>query len=290
MAGVTERRAPGDGVELQVYQWPGEGRPILLAHATGFHARCWGALVDELPGRAIVAPDMRGHGLSDRPEPPYDWAAFGDDLVALMRAMGLRAALGVGHSKGGYALVRAAALAPELFAGLLLVDPVILPREAYVEVRWSGEHFAARRRDAWSSPREMFEAFRAREPFSRWQERVLRDYCEYGLVPNVAGDGYVLACPPRIEAAIYQGAVGGGDVYDEIARIDVPVRVLRGRPRDPAAGMDMTSSPTAPDLAAQFRHGVDVPAPQFSHFIPMEDPAFVARELLALEREVDSRD
>ena len=232
---------------------------------------------------------MRGHGLSDKPEPPYEWARFGDDLVALMRAMGLKAALGVGHSKGGYALVRAAALAPELFSGLLLVDPVILPREAYLEVRWSGEHFASRRRDAWSSPSEMFEAFCAREPFSRWQERVLRDYCGYGLGPNAAGVGYVLACPPRVEAAVYQAAVGGGDIYDEIARVDVPVRVLRARPRDPTAAMDMTSSPTAPDLAARCLHCTDGPAPQFSHFIPMEAPGVVARELRALELQVDAR-
>ena len=48
----------------------------------------------------------------------------------------------------------------------------------------------------------MFERFHKRPPFDLWQPQVLRDYCEYGLLPD--GDGFVLACPPEIEASIYQ--------------------------------------------------------------------------------------
>jgi len=64
----------------------------------------------------------------------------------------------------------------------------------------------------------------------------------------------------------------------------LPVRVLRARPRTEATARDMSSSPTWPGLAATFPRGVDVPAPQYSHYMPMEDPAFIAaqvRELLA---------
>jgi len=107
-------------------------------------------------------------------------------------------------------------------------------------------------------------------------------------VPNPEGEGCVLACPPRIEAAVYAGAYSdpeGDDVYDAIARVTVPVRVLRARQRAADAPMDMSGSPTAPDLARHFARGEDVPVPQYSHFIPMEDPGFVAgqvREMLAL--------
>lgn len=281
--GPIEHRLPGAGVQLQAYEWPGTGRPIVLAHATGFHARCWDAVVAELPSRRVVALDMRGHGRSDIPSPPYRWAEFGDDIVAALRALGLEGVLAAGHSKGGYAIVRAAALAPELFAGLLLLDPVILSADVYGQRRQGGEHFAARRRDRWSSPAEMFEAFRGRDPFARWDERVLRDYCEFGLLPAPDGDGYVLACPPIVEAAIYQGAIEAAAVYDEVARVEAPVRVVRARPRQPGSALDMTSSPTAPDLASRFRRGTDAPAPQYSHFIPMEDPAFVAAQLALLE-------
>lgn len=280
-------RVPGDGVELQAYEWAGEEPAVFFAHATGFHARCWDQVIRRLPGVRAIAVDMRGHGLSDKPEPPYRWSHFGRDVAAAVRALGLRGALAVGHSKGGHAVTRAAALEPGAFGALLLVDPVIGPRGFRREMG-EDEHFAARRRNAWSSPEEMFERFRGREPFSRWDPEVLRDYCTYGLVPNPEGEGCVLACPPRIEAAVYAGAYSdpeGDDVYDAIARVTVPVRVLRARQRAADAPMDMSGSPTAPDLARHFARGEDMPVPQYSHFIPMEDPGFVAgqvREMLAL--------
>ncbi len=279
-------RVPGEGVELQAYAWEGDGPAVLFAHATGFHARCWDAVIRRLPGIRAYAIDMRGHGLSEKPAPPYRWSHFGRDVAAAARELGLRGALGVGHSKGGHAVVRAAALEPGAFGALLLVDPVIGPR-GFRRVMGEDEHFAARRRNEWTSPGEMFERFRGREPFSRWAPEVLRDYCAYGLVPNPDGGGYVLACPPRIEAAVYAGAYSdpeGDDVYDAVAAVRVPVRVLRARGRAEGAPLDMSGSPTAPDLARHFALGEDVPVPQYSHFIPMEDPAFVAaqvREMLA---------
>ncbi|MCG8346819.1 MAG: hypothetical protein MI924_03430 [Chloroflexales bacterium] len=50
----------------------------------------------------------------------------------------------------------------------------------------------------------MFDRFVERAPFCRWDRTILRDYCQYGLLPAPDGDGYVLACPPAIEAAIYR--------------------------------------------------------------------------------------
>jgi lipase len=265
---------PVNGVNLAVYEWPGEGPPVLLAHANSFHARCWDAVVAALPGRRCIAFDQRGHGRSDKPAPPYRWPAFGEDLAALARALGLRGAIGVGHSLGGYATALAAARAPEAFAALLLVDPVILPRARYGH-RLEGEHFAARRRNRWASPAAMYERFRDREPFRRWQPRVLRDYCEHGLLPAPDGDGLVLACPPAVEADIYAGA-SETDIYPEIATVRVPVVVLRGFPSQVNPAEDLSASPTAPDLAAHFPHGRDVLLREQSHFIPMEVPEVVA--------------
>lgn len=274
-----------NGLDLCLFEWPGEGRPIFLAHATGFHARCWDQVVAHLGERHVYALDMRGHGRSDKPEPPYPWPAFGDDVAEVARQLGMRDAIGVGHSKGGYAVTRAAALVPEAFAALLLVDPVIMPREAYGEQRMA-DHFASRRRNEWSSAEEMIERFQDRAPFSSWDKQVLRDYCEYGLLPNPAGEGFALACPPAIEAAVYAGSVMGGVVYDDMAHVRIPVRVLRARART-GKELDMSSSPTTPDLASHFANGVDVHLPHFSHFIPMEDPGFVGKQILDLESSLE---
>lgn len=273
-----ERTVQGAGAELALFEWPGQDPAVFFAHATGFHARCWDQVVARLPGRHCYSLDMRGHGRSEKPAPPYPWRRFGEDVAAVAREIGLRGAIGVGHSKGGYAVTLAAALAPGAFAALLLVDPVIMPPEAYGRAPTGAEdHFAARRRNEWSSPGEMFERFRGREPFSRWEPAVLHDYCQYGLLPNPNGEGNVLACPPAVEAAVYAGAAGQG-IYEEIATIDIPVRVLRAKARQ-ADTRDMSGSPTAPDLATRFRRGEDVPLAGHTHFIPMETPGLVAEHI-----------
>ncbi len=279
MRELIQTRHAVNGVELEVYDWPGGAPAIFLAHATGFHARCWDRVVQRLPEFRCIAVDMRGHGLSSKPAPPYLWRYFGEDVAALCVEMGIEGAIAAGHSKGGYAVTLAAALQPRIFSKLLLVDPVILSREAYRAERGDVEHFAARRRNEWPSPEAMFERFKDRPPFRLWDPEVLHDYCQYGLVPNPDGDGYVLACPPQIEAATYAGSAGG-DIYDEIATIEIPVRILRARGRSAESIMaDMSGSPTTPDLATHFKHAEDVPVPQYTHFIPMQDPGFVADEL-----------
>lgn len=270
-----------DGVELQLFEWPGDGPDVFFAHATGFHARCWDRVIERLPGVHAYALDMRGHGRSDKPAPPYPWANFGRDVAAVARQIGLNGALAVGHSKGGHAVTLAASLEPGIFAKLLLVDPVIGPRAGRPGGSAEGDHFAARRRNEWGSPEEMFDRFKDRPPFSGWDPEVLRDYCEYGLLPNPAGEGYVLACPPEIEAATYAGAMAT-DIYPAIESLTIPVRILRARQRTEGGPMDMSSSPTAPDLASHFQHAEDIFLPQYSHFIPMEDPELVARHVLEM--------
>ena len=264
-----------EGGPLAVFEREGVDPPILLAHATGFHARCWNQIIARIPDRRCVAIDMRGHGLSFK-EPPYTWRQFGKDTAGLARQLRLHGATGVGHSMGGHSLTLAAALVPGAFAELILIDPVIMPRALYTG-RHRELHFARKRRNHWRSPHEMFERFKDRPPFMHWDQAVLRDYCDYGLLHDPAGHGYVLACPPEIEASIYEAStLHDADIYDEIAKIEAPVTVIRAARFMPSEGpMDMAASLTARDLAGHFRQGRDVEVPH-SHFIPMEAPQKVA--------------
>ena len=270
-----------NGVQLNVCEWPGHKTPILLCHATGFHARCWDQIVAQLGGHRVIALDMRGHGRSSKPAPPYNWPSFGQDLAALTRELNLTGAIGAGHSMGGYSIALAAALNPQAFSRLLLIDPVIRPRESYTGP-WLGSGFVAKRRNQWASPEEMYDRFRDRAPFLYWNINVLHDYCEYGLAPTGNG-GFQLACPPEIEASIYEhSTVPASMIYDEIATIDVPVRVVRsGKHAGKQLADSFDASPTAADLANHFRHGSDLELGGFSHFIPMETPELTAQMILA---------
>ena len=266
-----------NGQQLAVWDWPGEDPPVLFAHATGFHGRCWDRIIQAIPGRHAIAVDARGHGRSSKPEPPCHWRDFGRDLAAVAEHFSLRGALGVGHSSGGHMTVNAAAIRPETYSALLLLDPTIYPREEY-GTPGPDAAFTLRRRAVWTSADEMFERFRGRHPFSLWQPEILRDYCDYGILPN--GSGYVLACPPAIEASIYETSKAAeANLYPEIATIRQPVVVMRaGIPRT-AGGFDLASSPTAPDLASKFLGGRDVLLEGCSHYIPMERPEQVVEEI-----------
>jgi lipase len=264
-----------NGVEIALWEWPGEGQPVLFCHAAGFHARIWDQVIVRLPGvRHCYAFDARGHGRSSNPAPPYAWRDFGADVAAVAGSLGLSGTLGVGHSLGGHAVTLGAALRPGAFGGLLLLDPVVRAKDRYVGP-WTQLAFVRKRRNRWRSPEEMFESFASRPPFDAWDRAVLRDHCQYALLPD--GEDYLLACPPEIEASIYEASpVAESNIYPEIATITIPVQVVRaGRFRDPANLIG--SSPTAPDLAARFANGSDTCLAEYSHFIPMESPELVAK-------------
>lgn len=265
-----------NGLDISLYQWGTAPPEFVLAHATGFHARIWDQVIAHLPGRAVAAPDMRGHGLSSKPAPPepYAWHFFADDLTALADRLDWRGLVGVGHSSGGHAIAHAAALRPGLFRALLLIDPVILPEDMYSQTAVE-EHYAAKRRNQWASPDDMFERFKDRSPFNLWDGAVLRDYVDYGLLPDSSGTGDVLACPPAVEAAIYQQSTRT-NIYPVLGSIDIPVLVVRLGDKTWFQTGDMLSSPTNPELWTHFRYGRDLCLTDYTHFAPMQNPAHFA--------------
>lgn len=265
-----------NNVTLAVWDWAGVADTLFFVHATGYHGRCWDAVVEQFPEHRCLAIDMRGHGRSDKPAPLSDWRIVGEDVAAVARSLGIASATGIGHSMGGHAVTLAAALAPDAFARLVLIDPVIFAPERYTGAR-EGEHFAARRRDRWPSLEGMIGRFADRAPFNAWERRVLHDYCRYGLLPAPDGDGYILACPPAFEGRCYQTSTAlGSNIYPEIARIAQPtlvVRAVAGK-REEAGGF--SASPTVPDLATHFAQGQDVADEEHTHFLPMESPVRTA--------------
>jgi pimeloyl-ACP methyl ester carboxylesterase len=75
-------------------------------------------------GYRVVRMDQRGHGRSSSPWPGYGSPATGEDMLALIRHLGGPGAI-VGHSNAAAAGIWAAAQAPELVSGLVLVGPFL---------------------------------------------------------------------------------------------------------------------------------------------------------------------
>jgi rifampin ADP-ribosylating transferase len=116
------RRVPlTTGVELAVLE-AGRGEPLVLLHAWGETHRSFDRLVPLLPaGLRLVVPDLRGAGGSDKPERGYSLREAGEDVVALLDALGLEDAWLLGTSSGGYLAQQVAVDHPGRVRGLVLI-------------------------------------------------------------------------------------------------------------------------------------------------------------------------
>ncbi len=263
------------GLSFAIWHWPGSGPRLLFIHATGFHSRLWDQVIAHLDQYDCWAFDMRGHGQSDKPPLPYIWSDFGTDTAALLRLLDLQIDLGIGHSMGGHTIALAGAIQPSSIRSMILIDPIIIGQKYYGKVTKVG-HPVEKRQNHWDSWQQMFERFQGKKPFDTWNEEVLKDYCRYGLWPDTANGGFTLACPPAIEGSIYNHAHDlSANIYKEIETIEAPVLVMRAK----TGPNQKTEDLIPPDLDSYFKNGRDLYLPEQTHFIPMEVPELVAREI-----------
>ena len=111
-------------ITLSYLQWNRGQEPLLLLHGMADHSLVWSSLGDNLAQNYhIIAPDLRGHGLSSKPESGYSCQNIIEDLEALMDSLGWKNAHILGHSWGGKVAALWANNNPSRFRSLILVDP-----------------------------------------------------------------------------------------------------------------------------------------------------------------------
>ena len=284
------------------FEWNAAARgaepTLLLVHATGFHARVWDRVVLALGDRHVVAIDQYGHGRSEG-EPVTHWRRFVDTLAAMVDRLGVpEGAVGVGHSMGGHALVGVTASAPAAFGRLVLIDPVIAEPSSYRDDGGSlpgrGPSPVSKRKRIFASREAMWRRFVDRHPYALFREDVVRDYCHYGLLERAAPDGegaWALACAPEMEASVYTTSRTNAAIFEAVARAALPVAILRASPGPEGGPIDFATSPSWPGLVDAFPNARERHLPELTHFMPMQDPGFVARAILnpdaVLERRLD---
>lgn len=114
-------------IQLSYLEWNQGQEPLLLLHGLGDHALVWSSLGESLANDYhIVAPDMRGHGESSKPDRGYTFAEAIADLEALMAHLGWSTAHVVGHSWTGKLALIWARQHPERLRSMILVDPIFV--------------------------------------------------------------------------------------------------------------------------------------------------------------------
>ena len=120
----------------RAYRMAGGGPALLLVHGISDHSGTWVHLLPELAKRyTVVAPDLLGHGGSDKPRADYAAGAYACGMRDLLTVLDIDRVTVVGHSLGGGVAMQFAYQFPERCERLVLVDSGGLGREVNVLLR-----------------------------------------------------------------------------------------------------------------------------------------------------------
>ncbi|MCS7100403.1 MAG: 3-oxoadipate enol-lactonase [Burkholderiaceae bacterium] len=232
------------------------GRPwLVFSHSLAADHRMWDPQVAAFTGRFnILRYDMRGHGASEAPPPPYTLEQLADDLRAVLDAAGVEHCHYVGLSLGGMVGQIAALRYPRRFHSLVLADTTSrYPAE--MRPVWEERIAAVRGPNGMAAvapgtlERWFTAAFRDREP-----DTVARIGLQIRATPV---NGYV-GCAQ---------AIMGLNLTARLQAIAVPVLVIVGE-EDPG---------TPPAMAEEIVRAIDgarlVRIPQAAHLSNLEQPA-----------------
>lgn len=117
------KKVKGYGVDIQLAIWKGSGKQVLCVHGITANCRCWDLVASALsPKHQVLAMDLRGRGLSEKPPTGYSLEQHVRDIGCLIEAMGLEKVVLMGHSLGAFISLAFAAKYPERLGGLILID------------------------------------------------------------------------------------------------------------------------------------------------------------------------
>ncbi|CCX13110.1 Alpha/beta hydrolase family-domain-containing protein [Pyronema domesticum] len=271
---------------------------IIFCHANGFHKELYEPFFCDLVVslrsqgvgiRGIWAPDAAHQGasgvlnekvLGDHP----CWNDLPRDVLHLVNTFAEQLPpplIGMGHSYGGHAIVKASLMHPSLFTAAVLVDPVI--EEHKVFQGSDPAKASSRRRDTWASREEAEGYFRSRAFYKQWDPRCLELHMKHGLreLPTHTypdKTGFTLTTTKHQEVFTFlknDGPVGeefagpvaaAGDTFRKLHEVVVPVLYIVG-------GDSPVSTPISNKRKMERTRGAEmISIPGTGHLVPLEKP------------------
>jgi pimeloyl-ACP methyl ester carboxylesterase len=112
-----------DGINIEYDSYGEKGPAVVLVHGWSNNRSFWDPHVPTLSEtHRVVTLDLAGFGDSGDSRSAWTMEAFGQDVAAVVNALGLEDVVLVGFSMGGAAVLEAAVSIPESIAGVVLVD------------------------------------------------------------------------------------------------------------------------------------------------------------------------
>jgi pimeloyl-ACP methyl ester carboxylesterase len=120
----------------RAFVYTGSGPALLLIHGIGDSCDTWRDIIPLLArDHTVIAPDLLGHGRSDKPRADYSVAAYANAMRDLISVLGIERVTVVGHSLGGGVAMQFAYQYPERCQRLVLVSSGGVSRDVHPMLR-----------------------------------------------------------------------------------------------------------------------------------------------------------
>ena len=229
------------GIRLEVMDWGGTGRPIVLLAGLGATLHAFDRFAPRLTGRYhVYGITRRGYGASSAPDPSGDnYAAdrLGDDVLAVMDQMKIQRPVLIGHSFAGEELSSIGSRFPERVAGLVYLDAA--NRYAFSPVHRGDfriDSLELKRAmtaslDALSTDEAMKALSRIQELLPQYEADVAAEKKIWATVPQMSARDYTAQAKERStrEGQIEKAALDGERRYTELK---CPVLAIFALPHD----------------------------------------------------------
>ncbi len=139
----------------RAYRTAGSGPALLLLHGLGSDSSTWSRVMAPLAEHfTVIAPDLLGHGASDKPDADYSLGGYANGMRDLLTVLGVDTVTVVGHSLGGGVAMQFAYQFPERTERVALLStgglgPEVSPLIRALTVPGSGAALALATADPW---------------------------------------------------------------------------------------------------------------------------------------------
>lgn len=264
-----------DGVDLEVLDWGGAGRPLVLLTGSGLSAHIYDEFAPKLTASGhVYALSRRGYGASSRPAGGYENQRLADDILRAIDVLTLDRPVLVGHSMAGGEITTLANQHSDRLGGLVYMEALADPRDfpasdpAYRAIlqRLPPAPYHSERTAEESRSFAGYRAWQLRNERFAFPESELRSL----FATNPDGSMGRYRTPNTVHDQI-----GQGEVARNYAGIRVPVLAMIDYPRfDARMVLPTEFRPSRPDQRAAYESFVTATA------------AFVDRWIAHLKRDL----